>query len=460
MSKLYVFGIGGTGSRVLKALTMLLASGVKCGSTIVPVIIDPDQAAADKTRFVALTDLYNQIHSASSFGQGDCFFKTDIQNVVQLQVANTQDVTFDKFIDVANMSPESQALCKALFSNDNLNANMQVGFKGNPNIGSVVLNQFTTSNTFQNLANGFQHGDRIFIISSIFGGTGASGFPLLLKNLRTNNQLPNFNLINNAPIGAITVLPYFNLTSNNNSAIDSSTFISKTKSALAYYANNISANNSLDYLYYIGDQITNSLVNVEGGAEQQNPAHFIELASALAILDFEKATMPIPRQTQHKEFGINNINNPQMPLTFNDLSNATNATIRQRLIQMFMFSKYLETTFKKEIKYQPWAKMHKIDDSFTSEEPFSSVTKFMKGFDQWLNEMSNTQRAFSPFANGNTTDVFEKVSGIVPKKARFKSYALIDNFLNAEKVDKQKKTSEAFLLLFETATANAFKTKF
>ena len=37
MSKLYVFGIGGTGSRVLKSLTMLLASGVKCkADTIVP----------------------------------------------------------------------------------------------------------------------------------------------------------------------------------------------------------------------------------------------------------------------------------------------------------------------------------------------------------------------------------------------------------------------------------------
>ena len=40
MSKLYVFGIGGTGSRVLRSLTMLLASGVECkADTIVPIII-------------------------------------------------------------------------------------------------------------------------------------------------------------------------------------------------------------------------------------------------------------------------------------------------------------------------------------------------------------------------------------------------------------------------------------
>jgi len=41
MAKLFIFGIGGTGSRVIKALTMLLASGVKLNNnfnTIVPVL--------------------------------------------------------------------------------------------------------------------------------------------------------------------------------------------------------------------------------------------------------------------------------------------------------------------------------------------------------------------------------------------------------------------------------------
>lgn len=50
MSKLYVFAIGGTGSRVLRSLTMMLASGVKLGvDKIVPIIIDPDNSNADLT---------------------------------------------------------------------------------------------------------------------------------------------------------------------------------------------------------------------------------------------------------------------------------------------------------------------------------------------------------------------------------------------------------------------------
>ena len=58
MSKLYVFGIGGTGSRVIRSLTMLLAAGVECNDTIVPIIIDRDLANADLTRTANLIEDY------------------------------------------------------------------------------------------------------------------------------------------------------------------------------------------------------------------------------------------------------------------------------------------------------------------------------------------------------------------------------------------------------------------
>ena len=43
MAKLFIFGIGGTGSRVIKSLTMLLSAGLKAENDfeIVPIIIDP-----------------------------------------------------------------------------------------------------------------------------------------------------------------------------------------------------------------------------------------------------------------------------------------------------------------------------------------------------------------------------------------------------------------------------------
>ena len=46
------------------------------------------------------------------------------------------------------MGKENQAFVNLLFSQKNLDADMTVGFKGNPNMGSVVLNQFSTSQAF------------------------------------------------------------------------------------------------------------------------------------------------------------------------------------------------------------------------------------------------------------------------------------------------------------------------
>ncbi|WP_222597207.1 hypothetical protein [Chitinophaga pinensis] len=49
---IFVFGVGGTGARVLRSLTMLLASGVKLNNTnkIIPIIIDVDAKNADTSR--------------------------------------------------------------------------------------------------------------------------------------------------------------------------------------------------------------------------------------------------------------------------------------------------------------------------------------------------------------------------------------------------------------------------
>ena len=64
MSKLYVFGIGGTGARVLKSLSFLIAAGVKCkSSSVVPILIDPDAANGDVNKTVDILQRYQSIRS-------------------------------------------------------------------------------------------------------------------------------------------------------------------------------------------------------------------------------------------------------------------------------------------------------------------------------------------------------------------------------------------------------------
>ena len=93
-------------------------------------------------------NLYSRIRQNLTFASSNNnkFFRTSINQELpgfRLQIKDTDDKSFQKFMDVSTMSRENQAMVKLLFSEKNLKSKMDVGFKGNPNIGSVVLNQIT-----------------------------------------------------------------------------------------------------------------------------------------------------------------------------------------------------------------------------------------------------------------------------------------------------------------------------
>lgn len=472
--KVYVFGIGGTGSRVLRSLTMLLASGVECNAdTIVPIIIDPDAAGGDVERTVTLMRRYGEIRNKLDFSakKQNRFFHTEIVESMpnfRLPLKNTEDCRFDKYIDLSRMSKENKALTKLLFSQKNLDSDMKVGFKGNPNVGSVVLNQFEDSAQFKNFTNDFTAQDKIFIISSIFGGTGASGFPLLLKLLRTSNNFANPNLVHNAHIGAITVLPYFQVKPDPKAHIDSATFVSKAKSALSYYSRSISKNKAIDNLYYVGDDIRTTYENEVGGAQQKNDAHFVELASALALIDFANSQNPNPKRadvnvdslrTVHKEFGIED---DTKEITFGELGQKSRKQLCKPMTQFNLFAKYFAEY--DDFMDQPWVLDRKLDNNFFDGEFVSSLKDLQRDYLGWLSEMAGQQRAFTPFSLHNDPNrVFDLVKGVSTRKVfSFESnYKLFDNRLNGTKGEsKTGEKEQQFMELFYLATEELVKQKF
>ena len=480
MSKLYVFGIGGTGSRVLKSLTMLLAAGVKINTDeIVPVIIDPDHANKDLTRTVELMRYYNNVYDKISQTNNvkNEFFRTkinlDILPSVTMPINNTLNTDFKGYIELAKMKDEkgnpnaNYALASLLFSDKNLDSKMDVGFKGNPNIGSVVLNQLADSDVFKNLK--FEQNDRIFIISSIFGGTGAAGFPLLLKNLRAmKDDIAGNNYVKNAPIGAISVLPYFDVAPDpaKKSEIDGSTFISKTKAALSYYERNLKEANAL---YYIADDISKQYPNSQGGTTQCNDAHFVELASALAVIDFARKNNYVTKNgepqggTVYKEFGVKDA---AQTITFGNLDGKTNSTIKKPLTQFTLFCKYLNERIWDSYKTQPWATDHKFDDKFINTD-IADIAEVKNTYIEWLTEMASNNRAFKPYDLAKKEDkLFELITDEQPAKGIFelkKNYDLFDSELNSlqSKVkDEQDKPLQSFVELFFLATEKLVKSKF
>lgn len=462
MSKLYVFGIGGTGSRVLRSFTMMLAAGVKIGANeIVPIIIDPDVSNADLTRTVTLMNTYRAVRSELQFSDEDenMFFRKELSQVLgnyTLRIHDTDDKTFQQFIDLPSMDKANKAMMKILFSDKNLNSSMDVGFKGNPNIGSVVLNQIVKSVDFEDFANSFEVDDKIFIISSIFGGTGASGFPLLLKTLRTGDSFSNHDLINNAEIGAITILPYFKLKSDDASEIDSSTFISKTKSALAYYENNISKNGSIDALYYLADDITNTYDNHEGGTAQENDAHLIEFLAATAIVDFSNKQHP---NTVNKELGLKDIEDV---VSFNSFYDTQKHLLFAPLTQFILMTNCLDNKFDYFSSTAFNANNGNFQDLYDSTF-MSELRNLLVKYYEWLKEMKGNKRSLDLF-NLNTGDKpFELVTGVNPVKimSMYSNYDLIIGRLNSSvKKCKSKGQKNKFLEMFYIGTRTLVKDKF
>src|SRR6218665_1511656 len=496
MARLFIFAIGGTGSRVLKSLTMLLASGIKPNKKefeIVPIIIDPHKSNEDLKRTERLLGNYQSIFNQAGLNNG--FFNTRITTLDKLvssenrisrsftfnlqQVSNTR---FKDYIDFNQLNEPSKALADILFSGKSINKRheevalldieMDIGFVGNPNIGSVVLNQFKDSEEFKEFASNFNSEDRVFIISSIFGGTGAAGFPTILKNIRdamNNKNIDGKGFLQNAKIGAVTVLPYFNIEKDNDSPIQKSDFIGKTKAALHYYKDNVTGNNSVNALYYIADDYSGKpYKNDPGDNGQKNEAHFVELASALAVIDLleipdgdlecskGKALSPV-----YKEFGIRN---DSADIRFSDFEDNTEKKISLRLSQLALFAKYLKQQLPKSIEKEPWSKdQPEINQKFVEDSFYrTNVTEFINSFGEWLKEMSNNKRGFSPFRLNSTLDslIQDKTvkSGFFSSKVDFAMYD--DELSKKSKGKKYSSPQQKLIKLFFETTEEILISKF
>lgn len=464
MNEVYVLAIGGSGARVLRSLVMLLAAGVEPNAKIIPLIIDPDSGAGNLSQTIELLKLYTQIREEAQVDNADPLvtFSTPIEMLpgagYQVQLDQIAGTKFREYVDLGvAMSGSSQALLRSLFSKDNLDLEMTIGFKGNPNIGSIVLGQFEGSDAYKRFFSELQKGDikkkSIFIISSIFGGTGASGFPSLLKSLRSSSTL-----VSQMRMGALSLLPYFNLENNASSAIDSATFYAKTRAALSYYTENIIKNADIDDFYFIGDKSPNSYSNSDGGQTQRNQAHLVELAGALSIIHFARLGSERPKSSVGTmyEFGLDKPVSDA--IGFKTLGDTTERELAVPLTALYLMHRFLEEADIFTDK-DPWLKEIQVnpgDGSFIDD-----INRFLELYKEWLQELGgHSSHGFKPFEIGVQIDnLFNCVLDYpLQSKGFFKSMmsktglALFRDKLNKLAKGNQPTTYGALLNMLSTAS--------
>lgn len=291
MATCFIFAIGGSGARVLESFTHLIAAGCAYDDLSTwefePIIIDLDSSNGNTVRCIDALQTYESLHKDLKGTTGDSPFfryplrrnvgtKTDFMMNLHPADADSlrSNIGYDSLAD-----HKDKGVIDLLYKNNVLNMSLSMGFRGVPSIGNVVLNQFENNVIYHSFLKQFQPGDRIVVIGSIFGGTGAAGLPILLKNFRASGV----DAVANAPVAAISIMPYFQITNNSESMINSDSFITKTKAALYYYEQNLTEANSM---YYVGYNSTQQFENHEGGSKQSNDPMAIEVIAATSIFHF------------------------------------------------------------------------------------------------------------------------------------------------------------------------------
>lgn len=410
MENLYVFAIGGTGARCLESLIYLSAMGLG-PSKIIPIMIDPDAGNGNLNKTIELINLYREIKENIISDSPNSLFYTKIEdkkywNPLEDETEKTdRSKALKDLISYNKLNENDKRLVNLFYSKDELELDLDYGFRGVPAIGSIVMQKITEEDFFKKLVSKIEtdpNKNKAFIFSSIFGGTGASGYPTIAKLISD---------IGNSSIGGGSVIfPYFQLPRNNtgdNIAPDSDNFIINSISAIPFYKNLGTRFTN----YIIGDDVFSNITEYQiGGGKQKNNSHFIELFAALAALDFN---------FNHRKKGFFNIkkvlqnDDTKAPITEEDIPNPKKSQINfiDAIERFTLFSIYFKDIFgdlnnysdnktRKMLKNLAWLSDNlalNVEEINENKKELEKILRFNEHYNEWYSEMHDNERKLNIF---------------------------------------------------------------
>ncbi|HEV7587969.1 MAG TPA: hypothetical protein VGO40_07535 [Longimicrobium sp.] len=311
MSTNYLIGIGGTGARVVEAVVHACAAGLGPDELNI-FLIDPDDSNGNLSRTKTLVSDYQRGRKAFTQRNDEDrvrLFHTRIETPDPFvwSIFSARDTTLATYVDLDNLRERADQRALAdfisvLFTGAELETVLNEGFRGHPSIGAVVM---ATHDPGQEPWKSFwddvkqcqgPHEAKVFLVGSIFGGTGAAGIPTFAAPEMIKFK-PDANVGDGSSkvlLGGALVLPYFTFESPETPPITAdgrqemfvtpADFPIATQAALQFYHEK---KLGFDEVYFIGDSLAQRVGKFSHGSlRQDNRAHYIELVSALAAFDF------------------------------------------------------------------------------------------------------------------------------------------------------------------------------
>lgn len=311
-----IIGVGGTGAKVVEAVQHLATMGIG-PNTLSVGFVDQDESNGNLIRSRTVFDAYRKARTSWRDGSSHCIvgvgecplLKTSLSALGGedgLWIPDTQSNS--TLARVFGPMKEDQFLFDALFdpSDDPETAEQRLdlsqGYRGRPHIGAAAMtlraetrSRFWDAITEAIGSAGAQGTVRILIAGSVFGGTGAAGFPTIARLVR--NRLKASGIERNVEIGGILMLPYFRFPDpgedQDQNVARANEQQAQARGALLHYQHMLGDGGKEDG-EHIFDQLTlvgwsppfKIDVHSKGTGTQRNPALLPELLAASAAMRF------------------------------------------------------------------------------------------------------------------------------------------------------------------------------
>jgi hypothetical protein len=295
MKKVYLIGIGGTGAKCIQAAVHLHAAG-SYGKDVRLGVLLVDADASNGNLQAARETLQSALEAGAVLRETNVsLFSGALRNYGYWNPLGeySDRLTLSDIYREAGLRAVDTGLGElydCLVSPEEKQADLSVGFRGRPSIGSAVVSRIRSTGFSQGpwpeLINDIQadcaNGDkpRIHLFGSIFGGTGSSGLPtlgtLLSRELKAVRDA--------VEITASVLLPYFDFDIPEDEDIyaEAKNFTLNTDAALQYLAR--LAGDSFNCIFLVGDSTKQRYEKpATGGPNQKNPSSCIELIAAAAV---------------------------------------------------------------------------------------------------------------------------------------------------------------------------------
>lgn len=328
MGNYYIIAAGGTGAMCARAFIYMAAAGCADNNATYHILLmDKDKESDAMTAceslledYIAMRDQLGTKPDTQAFPQivvHKWNFTDHIVDEYQKQTGNPaatlKSLTLNKLLN-PRKDPKMAQLLATMYTQDELDTDLNQGFYGHPNIGAPVFDYVqdrflakkviradgsSEVNTFMTSLHDSLRTEKayVYLMGSLFGGTGATVLPNVVRALRSMHDPSNpANCYGQTSLilGGSVIMPYFRLPSCPPDSLEAtekvspvdSKFAGQTREALSYYDESGLLSNMMNLMLLGTSQMDVTSEMFSRGGRQTQHFHLVLLLAAVAANRF------------------------------------------------------------------------------------------------------------------------------------------------------------------------------